>query len=146
MPAVDGRAVKSVSFASVKWPHLAGEVEIIRCRAGRIGQEDVLQRDDADLAALAAAELAEATGAVGDPVAVRVTRWNDALPQYQPGHRSRVMRIRASVATQPGLAVCGDAYDGVGAGHCMATARKAVHQVLSWLERHASEDEAKAVA
>lgn len=146
VPAVDGRAVKSVTFSSVKWPYLAGEVEIIRCRAGRIGEQDVLQRDDADLAALAAAEVAEATGAVGDPVAVRVTRWNDALPQYQPGHRSRVIRIRASVATQPGLAVCGDAYNGVGAGHCMATARKAAHQVLSWLERDASENEAKAVA
>ena len=136
VPAVDGRAVKSVIFSTVKWPHLESEVEIVRCRAGRVGEEELLQRDDADLAALAASELAEATGAVGDPVATRVTRWDGGLPQYAVGHKDRVARIRASVAAQPGLALCGDAYDGVGAGHCMASARKATHQVLTWLSRN----------
>jgi oxygen-dependent protoporphyrinogen oxidase len=147
VPSVDGRAVKTVTFSSVKWPHLAGEVEIVRCRAGQIGEEELLQRDEADLAGLAASEVAEATGAVGEPVATRVTRWDGALPQYAPGHRDRVARIRASVATQPGLAACGDAYDGVGAGHCMASARKATHQVITWLGRNTtarSEEKAKA--
>jgi len=149
VPAVDGRAVKTVTFSTVKWPYLAGEVEIVRCQAGGSGDEGVLQRDDADLAALAASELAEATGVVGDPVATRVTRWDGSLPQYAPGHRDRVARIRASVATQPGLAVCGAAYDGVGVGHCMAAARKATHQVLSWLGSETtarSEDKVNATA
>jgi oxygen-dependent protoporphyrinogen oxidase len=134
-PTVDGRAVKEVIFSTVKWPHLAGEVEIARCQVGRIGEEELLQRDDADLAALAASELAEATGVVGDPVATRVTRWDGALPQYTVGHLDRKARIRASVADQPGLAVCGAAYDGVGIGMCVATARKAADQVLTWLRR-----------
>jgi protoporphyrinogen/coproporphyrinogen III oxidase len=133
VPAVDGRAVKSVTFTTVKWPHLAGEVEIVRCQAGGVGEEELLERDDAELAALAAAELAEATGAAGAPVAARVSRWPQSLPQYTVGHRDRVARIRASVATQPGLAVCGAAYDGVGIGLCMITARKAADQVLTWL-------------
>lgn len=135
VPAVDGRTVKAVTFSTVKWPHLAGEVEIVRCQVGRIGEEEVLQRDDADLTALAASEFAEATGAAGDPVATRVTRWDGALPQYTVGHLDRVARIRASVAAQPGLAVCGAAYDGVGVGTCVATARKAADQVLTWLRR-----------
>jgi oxygen-dependent protoporphyrinogen oxidase len=119
----------------VKWPHLAGDVEIVRCQAGGIGEEELLQRHDADLATLAASELAEATGVVGDPVATRVTRWDGALPQYTVGHLDRVARIRASVAAQPGLAVCGAAYHGVGVGNCVATAHKAADQVLSWLRR-----------
>jgi protoporphyrinogen/coproporphyrinogen III oxidase len=133
VPAVDGRAVTEVTFSSVKWPHLAGELEIVRCSAGRIGDEQLLRRDDADLAALAASELADATGAVGDPVATRVTRWDDALPQYTVGHLDRVARIQASVATQPGLAVCGAAYEGVGVGQSVASAHKAVDQVLAGL-------------
>jgi protoporphyrinogen/coproporphyrinogen III oxidase len=138
VPAVDGRKVKAVTFSSVKWRHLAGDVEIVRCSLGRIGEEDLLQRDDADLAALAAAELAEATGAVGAPLATRVTRWGDALPQYTVGHLDRVAQIRASVATQPGLAVCGAAYDGVGVGTSVASARKAADQVRTWLRRDAA--------
>ncbi|HEX5303446.1 MAG TPA: protoporphyrinogen oxidase [Streptosporangiaceae bacterium] len=155
VPAVDGRAVKAVTFSSVKWPHLAaaspaglaaaspaapaapaqdaGPLEIVRCSVGRIGEEALLQRSDDELAALAAAELAEATGAAGAPAAARVTRWGGALPQYTVGHLDRVAAIRAGVAAQPGLAVCGAAYDGVGIPACVATARSAVSQVLAFL-------------
>jgi oxygen-dependent protoporphyrinogen oxidase len=140
VPAVDGRAVKAATFSTVKWPHLAGAqasgaepLEIVRCSVGRIGEEALLQRDDDDLASLAAAELTEATGVRGAPVATRVTRWGGGLPQYTVGHLDRVARIRATVATQPGLAVCGAAYDGVGIPACVATARTAVDQVLAFL-------------
>jgi oxygen-dependent protoporphyrinogen oxidase len=144
VPAVDGRAVKAVTFSSVKWPHLtaadpaapaagAGPLEIVRCSVGRVGEEALLQRSDDELAALAAAELAEATGVSGGPAAVRVTRWGGALPQYTVGHLDRVAAIRAGVAVQPGLAVCGAAYDGVGIPACVATARSAVSQVLGFL-------------
>ncbi|MFD6972847.1 protoporphyrinogen oxidase [Streptomyces sp. NPDC059979] len=138
VPAVEGKLVKEVTFTTVKWPHLAGEVEIVRCALGRFGEEHLLQRDDADLVAVAAAELAAATGVTGGPVATRVSRWDDALPQYTVGHLDRVKRIRESVATQPGLAVCGALYDGVGVGVCMTTARKAADQVLTWLKKEAA--------
>ena len=140
VPAVDGRAVKAVTFSTVKWPHLAQAtasgaepLEIVRCSVGRIGEEALLQRADEDLAALAAAELAAATRVRGGPVTRRVTRWGGALPQYTVGHLDRVTRIRAAVATQPGLAVCGAAYDGVGIPACVATARVAASQVMEFL-------------
>jgi len=129
VPAVDGRAVKAVTFSTVKWPHLAGAtaaeraLEIVRCSVGRIGEEALLQRDDSELAAVAAAELAEATGARGGPAAARVTRWGGALPQYTVGHVDRVRRIRDAVA----------AHDGVGVPACVSTARRAVDQVMAFL-------------
>jgi oxygen-dependent protoporphyrinogen oxidase len=131
VPAVDGRAVKAVTFSSVKWPHLADvtapgaePLEVVRCSVGRIGEEALVQRADEDLAAVAAAELAAAN---------RITRWGGALPQYTIGHLDRVARIRAAVATQPGLAVCGAAYEGVGIPACVATARAAASQVTEFL-------------
>ena len=133
VPAVDGRAVKAVTFSTVKWPHLAGPVHLVRCSLGRIGEEAVLQRDDAGLAALAAADLAAATGVTGRPAGSRVTRWGGALPQYTTGHLDRVAAIRAGVSAQPGLAVCGAAYDGLGIPACAATARQAADQVLGYL-------------
>ena len=140
VPAVEGRAVKAATFSTVKWPHLAGatasgseSLQIVRCSVGRIGEEALLQRADGELAALAAAELAEATGVRGGPVATRVTRWGGALPQYIVGHLDRVATIRATVAAQPGLAVCGAAYDGVGIPACIATARAATSQVMAFL-------------
>jgi len=136
VPAVDGRAVKAVTFSTVKWPHLraAGPgLQIIRCSVGRIGEEALLHRDDADLAELARAELAEATGVRGRPAAARVTRWGGALPQYTVGHLGRVARIRDSVASQPGLAVCGAVYDGVGIPACIASAQAAAGRIAGYL-------------
>ena len=139
VPAVDGRAVKAATFSTVKWPHLAraadpaNPVHIVRCSVGRSGDVAVLQRDDADLAALAAAELAESIGLTAKPVANRVTRWGGGLPQYNVGHLDRVARIRQAVGEQPGLAVAGAAYDGVGIPACIATGRQAAGQVLAHL-------------
>jgi protoporphyrinogen/coproporphyrinogen III oxidase len=140
VPAVDGRAVKAATFSTVKWPHLAkaaaesgSPVHIVRCSVGRSGDVAVLQHDDEDLAALAAAELADSIGITARPVARRVTRWGGGLPQYNVGHLDRVARIRAAVAAQPGLAVAGAAYDGVGIPACIATARSAADQIIAHL-------------
>jgi oxygen-dependent protoporphyrinogen oxidase len=136
VPAVDGHAVKAVTFSTVKWPHLrAGGrgVHIVRCSVGRLGEEALLQRDDDELAALAAADLAAATGVRGAPAGIRVSRWGGGLPQYTVGHVGRVARIRAAVAAQPGLAVCGASYDGIGIPACIASARAAADQVMAGL-------------
>ena len=136
VPAVDARAVKAVTFSTNKWPHLrraAGGMHIVRCSVGRLGEEAILQREDTELAALAAADLAAATGVHGAPADVRVTRWGGGLPQYSVGHLDRIARIRAGVASLPGVAVCGAAYDGVGIPACIASARLAVDQVLAYL-------------
>ncbi len=135
VPAVDGKAVKAVTFSTVKWPHLAGHapVHIVRCSVGRAGEVALLQRDDDDLAALAAAELADAIGITARSVEHRVTRWGGGLPQYNVGHLGRVARIRAAVGEQPGLAVAGAAYDGVGIPACVATAKAAAERVMRHL-------------
>ncbi|MFC4063174.1 protoporphyrinogen oxidase [Planomonospora corallina] len=136
VPPVEGRQVKAATFSSVKWPHLAEadpNLVLLRCSIGRLGEEAVLQRDDAELVALAMAETAEILGVRGLPLDSRVTRWGGSLPQYNVGHLDRIARIRAAVAEQPGLALCGAAYDGVGIPACIATARTAAARVLDHL-------------
>jgi oxygen-dependent protoporphyrinogen oxidase len=107
VPAVDGRAVKAVTFSTVKWPHLAGasadaDLEIVRCSVGRIGEEALLQHADDELAALGRGRTGGRDRGAGGPVATRVTRWGGALPQYTVGHLDRVAAIRSTVAAQPG--------------------------------------------
>jgi protoporphyrinogen/coproporphyrinogen III oxidase len=136
VPAVDGRAVKAVTFTTAKWPHLRQRepgLHIVRCSVGRLGEDAVLQREDAELTAIAADDLRDASGVQGEAVDFRVSRWGGGLPQYSVGHLDRVARIRAGIAAKPGLAVCGAAYDGVGIPACISTARLAVDQVLAYL-------------
>ncbi|MFI6292201.1 protoporphyrinogen oxidase [Nonomuraea sp. NPDC050790] len=133
VPPVEGRPVKAATFSSVKWPHLSDDLLIVRCSVGRIGEEHLLQRADSELVSLAMAEMTEVMGVRGLPVDSRVTRWGGALPQYNVGHLDRVARVRAAVAVQPGLAVCGAAYDGLGIPACVATARTAAARILGEL-------------
>ncbi|MDI3402327.1 protoporphyrinogen oxidase [Streptomyces cavernicola] len=132
VPPVDGHTIKASTFASQKWGWIAEEnpeLVVVRTSVGRHGEEEVLRRDDDELVEASRADLRAAVGLTAAPVATRVTRWDDGLPQYPVGHHARVARIRAHIAELPGLAVCGAAYDGVGIPACIASAHAAVDQL-----------------
>ncbi|MEU1850750.1 protoporphyrinogen oxidase [Streptomyces sp. NPDC019990] len=132
VPPVDGRTIKASTFASRKWGWIADDnpdLVILRTSVGRYGETEILQHDDSRLVEVSRHDLKAATGLDATPVATRVTRWDDGLPQYPVGHHTRVARIREHVAKLPGLAVCGAAYDGVGIPACIASAHAAVDQI-----------------
>jgi oxygen-dependent protoporphyrinogen oxidase len=131
VPPVDGRSIKASTFSFAKWDWVreagaADGVGHLRTSLGRHGEEALLQRSDDELVELSLADLAEAVGLTVRPVATHVQRWGGGLPQYAVGHLDRVARVRSAVATVPGLAVCGAAYDGVGVPAVIASAHRAV--------------------
>ncbi|MFE9254325.1 protoporphyrinogen oxidase [Streptomyces sp. NPDC006879] len=136
VPPVDGRTIKASTFSSNKWSWVA-EVDpdlfVLRASIGRYGDENDLKRDDGELIAVSLSDLGEATGLGARPVASTVTRWDGGLPQYPVGHLARVARIRAAVAAQPGLAVCGALYEGVGIPACIASATRAAEEITTAL-------------
>jgi protoporphyrinogen/coproporphyrinogen III oxidase len=133
--AHEGFGVKGVTLSSQKWPLDTGGLTLLRASVGRVGEALILQRDDADLIALVRHELGSLIGVTAEPVDALVTRWGGGLPQYGVGHVERVARVRTAVATVPGLAVCGAAYDGVGIPACIGSARAAVDQLMTTLPR-----------
>ena len=131
VPPVDGGAIKAATFSSVKWPwlaHSSGEMVVLRASLGRLGESEILERDDEDIAKAALADLADAVGLTGRPADRHVQRWTEALPQYAVGHLDRVGRLRAALPA--GIAVAGAAYDGVGIPACIASAARAVEHLI----------------
>lgn len=126
VPAREGLTLKAVTVMSAKWGWKDGPL-VVRCSAGRYGQP--AGSDDTELAGLLAAELAGVTGVTAVPVAARVTRWPQGLPQYRPGHRRRVAALRA--ALPEGIAVAGAGVDGVGLPACVRSGRAAAAGVLA---------------
>lgn len=136
VPRVEGRLMTACTFLDAKWPALVlpGRV-LVRCSAGRLGDDRALQLDDDELATRLHGELTEAVGASARPLDVHVARWTDGFPQYEPGHAARVARIEAAVATRPGLVLAGAPYRGLGIAACVrdgndaavAVVRPAVH-------------------
>ncbi|MET0641148.1 MAG: FAD-dependent oxidoreductase, partial [Jiangellaceae bacterium] len=133
VPPIDGHVTTAVTFSSVKWGWLgkaADDLVVLRASIGRHRDQANLQHEDGELVDTVLAELGQAVGVAGKPVDARVSRWGGALPQYAVGHVERVARVRAAVEANPGLAVCGAMYDGVGVAACVASARRAVDHVL----------------
>ncbi|MCW2795550.1 MAG: protoporphyrinogen oxidase [Nocardioides sp.] len=139
VPPVDGHRIKASTFSFAKWGWVreAGraapggeDLLFLRTSLGRHREEATLQVADEELVAISLADLGEATGLSAVPVDAHVQRWGGGLPQYAVGHLDRVARIRDAVALVPGLAVCGAAYDGVGIPACVASAHRAVDQLL----------------
>jgi len=124
-------ALTACSWASSKWAHLADpDLAILRVSAGRHGDTAALELDDDALADAIAADLGTTMGLTGSLLEVRVTRWNDALPQFRPGHLGRVRALREELrATAPGLVVAGAAHDGLGIPSCVRQARAAAEQL-----------------
>jgi oxygen-dependent protoporphyrinogen oxidase len=123
-------AVKALTVSSQKWPGAPAGLTLLRASIGRAGEVHDLQHGDDELIALARRDLAALTGISAAPVDSLVTRWGGGLPQYALGHSERVARLRAAIATVPGLAVCGASYEGLGLPACIASARLAVASIL----------------
>jgi oxygen-dependent protoporphyrinogen oxidase len=139
VPPSENRPVKAATFASHKWRWVAEACEpyglaAVRTSLGHADDVESLQRDDHDLAQLAAQDLAfVARLGRATPVATRVSRWGGGLPQYAVGHVDRVARITAAIGEVPGLAACGAVFDGVGIAACIARAGLAATRVSQGL-------------
>ncbi|QIP84051.1 protoporphyrinogen oxidase [Streptomyces sp. Tu 2975] len=134
VPPVDGRTIKASTFSSHKWGWVArgaGDLFVLRTSVGRYGEEQALEREDAELVDVSLTDLRAAVGLTARPVATEVTRWTGGLPQYPVGHLARVARIREEVAALPGLRVCGAVYEGVGIPACIASGQRAADEILA---------------
>lgn len=142
VPPSEGRPVKAATFSSHKWQWVADGAEpqglvLARCSLGHADDVETLQRDDDDLAALAADDLAF-VGRLGRarPVESVVTRWGGGLPRYAVGHVDRMERITEALQSLPGLVACGAAFDGVGIAACISRADRAA----GWISQHLGSD------
>jgi len=132
VPHAEGRRALAISFSSSKFPHRTPTgCVLVRVFLGGALDPAANQLSDEALAALAIGEAADLIGARGDPLLVQVNRWAKAMPQYHLGHLGRVARIRERLQQFPGLALAGNAYEGVGIPQVIASGQAAAARLLS---------------
>jgi oxygen-dependent protoporphyrinogen oxidase len=136
VPKPERRMLTACSFASTKWAHL-GDADpstvVLRASAGRFGDDRAYGIDDDVLVAAMLDDLHALLRLAGDPLQVRVSRWRNGFPQYEPGHLDRISAAEADVAAvAPRVALAGAAYRGIGIPACIrqgrAAARGLAHQ------------------
>jgi oxygen-dependent protoporphyrinogen oxidase len=132
VPRAEGRAVMACTWASSKLPGRAPDgMALFRLFLGGARRPELPVQDDDLLLAHARAELREVLGVTAAPRLTRVTRWLDAMPQYEVGHAGRVARIEGRLAAFPWLALAGNAYHGVGVPDCIRSGEAAAQRALA---------------
>ena len=132
VPRRAGMFLTACSWSSSKFPHLGGD-GLVRMRAsvGRSDDTRFIDLDDDEIVARVRAELRELTGIDAEPVAVRVHRWIDSLPQYRPGHARRITAAEEDLAhVLPSVALAGASLRGLGVPACIDSGRRAARRLL----------------
>jgi oxygen-dependent protoporphyrinogen oxidase len=134
VPEVERRDILAVSFSSRKFPGRAPEgTVIVRTFLGGALRPDLVDASDAEVRRIVGRELGEILGLRGEPQQEQIVRWHGAMPQYHLGHVELVEHIEAQAAAQPGLALAGNAYHGVGVPQCITSGRTAAERIVKQL-------------
>jgi oxygen-dependent protoporphyrinogen oxidase len=139
VPRDEGLTITACSWASTKWEHLASPdgTALLRVSLGHADDDSPLRMNDDELVAVVRRDL-EHTGVLAsgldaddrDRLVVRISRWPDALPQYRPGHLTRVASWEAELATDlPGVVLAGATLRGLGIPACVASGTRAADAV-----------------
>jgi oxygen-dependent protoporphyrinogen oxidase len=131
VPAIEKRRILSASFSSVKFSGRApaGKM-LVRVFLGGALQPEMLELPDDQLHRIAEEELRDLLGISGAPCLSLVFRWPRAMPQYHLGHLDRLRRINDRLTQLPGLALAGNAYEGVGIPQCIRSGEQAAEKAL----------------
>ncbi len=130
-PGVEGRRILGSLWTSSIFPGArapAGKV-LLRTLVGGRRQPDLARASESDLLALVLEELEAILAVDGSPERSFITRWQEAIPQYELGHLARVARIDRDLP--PRLHLLGNAFRGIGINDCTAAAESVAAKVMA---------------
>ncbi len=133
-------SLMAATFSSSKFPHRSNsDKALIRVffREKSKSGEELISKNEDELAKIAHQELAPALGLRSNPEEFRVYKWMKAHPVYGVGHGLRMKRIESCLKDLPGIFLAGSSYYGIGLPDCIRSGQKAAKQAIEFFQnRH----------
>lgn len=138
VPAAERRNILACTFSSVKFAGRSNpEQVVLRVFMGGAMQPENCTLSDEQLTKLAREDLACYLGITMPPLLSMISRHPFSMPQYHVGHLARLKSIESRLGLHQGLALCGNAYTGVGIPDCIASGQQAAENIMRQLFRYA---------
>ncbi len=136
VPPSDGGAISACTWTSQKWPDRAPEGTVLLRMFVRDEGAWTRLADEA-LVASAREDAGRTLRITGEPLLVRVSRYEHSMPRYTVGHLRRAAAIEAAVGAWPAVTVTGASYRGVGLPDCISQGLAAASSVAARLREAA---------
>ncbi len=134
VPRKENRSILACSFSSVKWGNRTpADKVLLRVFIGGALQPDLYGFTDEQIECLLWEDLHTYLGLKALPLLSVISRFPDAMPQYNVGHSALVERIDQALTKYDGLSLAGNAYRGIGMPDCIASGQRAAQAVMSAL-------------
>jgi oxygen-dependent protoporphyrinogen oxidase len=119
-------------FESNLFPDRAPEEHVlVRVMVGGAERPDLVTKRDDELVALSMKALDRMVGLERGPERTWIVRQEDAIPQYQVGHRTLIGGIAKRLDALPGIHLTGNGFRGVSVGALLEDAEKVAERVLA---------------
>lgn len=128
--------ITACTWTHKKWPGTTPkDMALLRSYVGKPNDQAAVDLSDEEIINIALRDLNKTMNITEKPLFHVVTRWKQAMPQYNVGHIERMKSVKESLAKElPGVFLAGGSYEGVGIPDCIDQGEAAVKKVLEFLE------------
>jgi oxygen-dependent protoporphyrinogen oxidase len=136
IPRTEKRKIMASTWTSIKFDYRAPkDAVLLRAFVGGANNEQLVNLDDNKMVRVVKEDLREIMGIEGDPVLIKIYRWEKSMPQYLVGHLEKVARIEERTNLQPGLFLTGCAYKGIGISDSVHDAEIIAEKAVEYIKK-----------
>ena len=131
VPRSEGKRTMACTFVHNKFENRAPEdAALLRVFLGGTRDPGVVDLGNDEILDIVHRELADILRISAEPKFTLVSKWRNAMPQYEVGHVLRVATLEMHMQRFPGLHLTGNAYHGIGIPDCVRVGRSASDAIM----------------
>lgn len=130
MPQREHRQVLGILFSSALFPGRAPDGHVaLTVMLGGVHRPDLGQAEIEKLLPIAQRELGDILGVSGEPAFQHLSRWPQAIPQYELGYGQYLKTMAECEQQHPGLFIGGHVRDGISVPNCIEAGKKLAERI-----------------